>query len=175
MGSTYDLVNQAITHTLIGFGLALVNVIIRYFAPAIPQVITVLGWKRLRRALIAAYLIALVLELVTSPIFSSALHPVSIELAWSPFQAIFNVLGVILMDLIVMAWNGMRSGAAIGRRQLVSARERAAEGLNEVGSRLAISPEGKEEHAAKERAATEAAASAAAERKQRMDDRLNNY
>lgn len=174
MGS-YDLVNQAITHLFIGFGLALVNVIVSYFVPAIPHVITVLEWKRLRRALIAAYLIALVLELATSPFFSSLLHPVSVELAWSPYQAIFNVLGVIIMDLILMAWRGIRKGAAASQRQIATVKERAADSMSEVGSRLAMTPESRAEHAAKEQANAEAAAQAASERQQRMNDRLNDY
>lgn len=164
---TYDLVNQAITHTLIGFGLALVNVVLRYFAPFIPHVITVLSWQRLQRALIAAYMIALVLELVTSPIFSSALHPVSIELAWSPYQAVFNVLGVIVMDLILLAWAGMRKGAEVGRKQFDAVKERAADSLEDVGAALSLSGEGGADQAAR--------SEADAERKQRMDERLKDY
>jgi Na+/proline symporter len=172
---TYDLINQAILHTLIGFGLALLNVIVRYFAPAVPHVITVLTWKRLRRALIAAYLIALALQLVTSPAFSSAFNPVAVELAWSPYQAVFNVLGVIVMDLVLSTWGGLRRGAEVGRKQIDVVKARAAEGLDEVGSRLAITPEGREEQAARRKAEEEAEAQAAAERKKRLDDRLNKY
>jgi Na+/proline symporter len=175
MDSSYDLINQAIIHLLIGFGLALLNVIIRYFAPVVPYVITVLTWKRLRRALIAAYVIALALEIVTSPFFSSLLHPVSIELAWSPYQAIFNVLGVLVMDLIVLAWGGLRKGADAGRKQFETVKDRAAEGLGDVGARLALTPEGREEAAEHAKAKAEAEAQAASERKQRMDERLKDY
>jgi Na+/proline symporter len=175
MSTSYDLINQAITHLFIGFGLALLNVIIRYFAPVVPHVITVLTWKRLRRALIAAYMIALALQLVTSPFFSSLLHPVSIELAWSPYQAIFNVLGVMVMDLIVLAWGGLRRGADAGRKQLEVVKERAADGLDEMGARLALTPEGRDEAAARAQAKAAADSQAASERKQRMDDRLKDY
>src|SRR5690242_15245532 len=95
-----DLVNQAITNLFIGFGLALLNVVVRYFTPRLPQFISLLRWNNRTRAVILAYLIALVLQLTTSPFFRSLIHPVAYELAWSPYQAIFNVLGVILMDLI---------------------------------------------------------------------------
>jgi len=175
MSSSYDLINQAITQLFIGFGLALLNVIIRYFAPAVPQAITVLTWKRRRRALIAAYLIALALQLATSPFFSSLLHPVSIELAWSPYQATFNVLGVIVMDLIVLAWGAARKGADVGRKQLEAAKDRAAEGLSDVGARLALTSEDREEAAERAKVKAGAEAQAASERKQRMDERLKDY
>src|SRR5690348_9846275 len=113
-----DLVNQATTNLFIGFGLALVNVIVRYFAPSAPQAISVLRWRNRTRAIILAYLIALVIQLVTSPFFRSLLHPVAYELAWSPYQAIFNVLGVMVMDLILGAWGGLRRGAEAGRKQI---------------------------------------------------------
>src|SRR5215212_7755257 len=175
MPASYDLVNQAITHLFIGFGLALLNVIIRYFAPVVPHVITVLTWQRLRRALIAAYVIALVFELVTSPFFSSLLHPVSIELAWSPYQAIFNMLGVIVMDLIVLAWGGLRKGADVGRKQFEAVKDRAAEGLGDAGARLALTPKGREEAAERAKAKADSEEQAASERKQRMDERLKDY
>jgi hypothetical protein len=170
-----DLVNQATTNLLIGFGFALVNVIVRYFVPRIPHVISVLRWNNLTRALILAYLIALVLQLATSPFFRSLLHPVAYELAWSPYQAIFNVLGVIVIDLIVMAWGGMRRGAEIGRRQFDVVKTAAADRLEDVGARLAITPEDREEQAARAQAQAEAEATATAERKQRIDDRLKDY
>lgn len=170
-----DLVNQATTNLFIGFGLALVNVIVRYFAPRVPQFISVLRWNNRTRAIILAYLIALVIQLVTSPFFRSLIHPVSAELAWSPYQAIFNVLGVMVMDVIVMAWGGMRRGAEIGRRQLDVVKNAAADGLGEIGERLAIAPEGREEQAARTKEQVEAEAKAAAERKQRIDDRLKDY
>src|SRR3982750_4047440 len=170
-----DLVNQATTNLFIGFGFALVNVIVRYFVPRAPQVISILSWKNLRRAIIFAYLIALVIQLATSPFFRSLLHPAAYELAWSPYQAIFNVLGVLVMDLIVKAWDGMRRGAEIGRKQFDVVKNAAADGLEDVGARLAITPEGREEQAARTQAQAEAEAKAAAERKQRIDDRLKDY
>ena len=170
-----DLVNQATTNLFIGFGFALVNVIVRYFVPRAPQVISILRWNNRTRAIILAFLIALVLELATSPFFRSLLHPVAYELAWSPYQAVFNVLGVLAMDLIVLAWVGMRRGAEIGRKQFDVVKHAAADGLEDVGARLAITPEGREEQAARTQAQTEAAAKATAERKQRIDDRLKDY
>ncbi|MFN8477829.1 MAG: hypothetical protein U0074_08450 [Kouleothrix sp.] len=80
----------------------------------------------MRRALIAAYLIALVLELGDPAILLIAIAPglgrAGIK---PPYQAIFNVLGVIIMDLILMAWRGIRKGAA-GQRQIATVKERAA-------------------------------------------------
>jgi hypothetical protein len=172
---SFDLVNQATTNLFIGFGFALVNVIVRYFIPRVPRVIAVLRWNNLTRALIFAYLIALVLQLVTSPFFRSLLHPVAYELAWSPYQAIFNVLGVVVMDLIVMAWEGMRRGAEIGRKQFDVVKNAAADGLEDMGARLAITPEAREEQAARTQAEIEAEAKSTAERKQRIDDRLKDY
>jgi hypothetical protein len=167
-----DLVNQAATNLFIGFGFALVNVIVRYFVPRVPQFISVLRWNNRTRAIILAYLIALVIQLATSPFFRSLIHPVAYELAWSPYQAIFNVLGVMIMDMIVMAWGGMRRGAEIGRQQFDVVKNAAADGLGEIGERLAIAPE---EQAARSKEQAEAEAKAAAERKQRIDDRLKDY
>jgi hypothetical protein len=170
-----DIVNQAITNLFIGFGLALVNVIVRYFAPFVPHVITILRWRNLKRALIAAYLIALVLQLVTSPFFRSLIHPTSLELAWSPYQAVWNVLGVIVMDLILSAWSGLRRGAASGRKQLDTVKARAAEGLDELGVSIPVTDEQRAAQEAHRKAAEEAEAKALAERKQRLDDQLKDY
>jgi len=170
-----DIVNQAVTNLFIGLGLALVNVIVRYFAPVVPDVITVLRWRRLKRALIAAYLIALVIQLITSPFFRSLIHPASYELAWSPYQALWNVLGVIVMDLIVGAWGGLRRGANVGRQQLDAVKTRAAEELADLGARAPFAAESREEHEARHKAEEEEAAKTLAERKQRLDDRLKDY
>jgi hypothetical protein len=170
-----DLVNQAVTNLFIGFGLALVNLIVRYFVPRVPQFISVLRWNNRTRAIILAYLIALVIQLATSPFFRSLLHPVAYELAWSPYQAIFNVLGVVVMDLVIGLWGGLRRGAVAGRKQFDTVKSRAAEGLDDVGARIGLTPEGREEHAARARAAQEAADRAATERKQRIDDKLKDY
>src|SRR5262245_17538503 len=170
-----DIVNQAVTNLFIGIGLALVNVIVRYFAPGVPRVITVLTWPNWRRALIAAYLIALVLQLVTSPFFRSLIHPVAYELAWSPYQALWNVLGVIVIDLIVMAWGGMRRGAEVGRKQFDAAKTRAAEGLEDLSAQLPDGAESREAYEARRKAEAEAAAQTAADRKERLDDTLKDY
>ena len=170
-----DIVNQAVTNLFIGFGLALVNVIVRYFAPFVPDAITILRWRHLKRALIAAYLIALVLQLITSPFFRSFLHPTSYELAWSPYQANWNVLGVIVMDLIVGAWSGMRRGAEVGRKQFDAVKTRAAEELGELGAQAPFTAESRESHEARRKAEEQAAAETLAERKQRLDDQLKDY
>jgi hypothetical protein len=170
-----DIVNQAITNLFIGLGLALLNAIVRYFVPVFPDVITVLRWRRLKRALIAAYLIALVIQLVTSPFFRSLIHPTSLELAWSPYQAFWNVLGVIVMDLIVGAWKGMRRGAAAGRERFESVKTRAAQELEELGAQAPFTAESREAYEARRQAEEEEAAKALAERKGRLDDRLKDY
>jgi hypothetical protein len=170
-----DLVNQATTNLFIGIGLALVNVIARYFAPRVPHFISVLRWNNRARAIILAYLIALVIQLVTSPFFRSLIHPVAYELAWSPYQAIFNVLGVILIDLIVGLWGGLRRGAVAGRKQLGAVATRASEGLDDVGARLALTQDSREKHAEHEQAQQAAAQQEGSERKQRIDEKLKDY
>jgi hypothetical protein len=170
-----DIVNQAVTNLFIGIGLALVNVIVRYFAPFVPRVVTVLTWPNLRRATIAAYLIALVIQLVTSPFFRSLIHPTSYELAWSPYQAIWNVLGVIVIDLIVIAWGGARRGAQVGRKQLDAVKARAAEELEDLSEQLPLTTESREAHEARRQAEEQAASQTATERKERLDDRLKDY
>jgi len=170
-----ELLNQAIVNLFIGFGFALINVIVRYFVPRIPRVISLTYWGLKPRVFILAYLIALIFQLVTSPLFRSYLTSAYFELAWSPYQAIFNVLGILMIDLIVMAWVGMRRGAEIGRKQIDVVKQAAADGLEDVGARLAITPEDREEQAARTQAQEEAEAKATAERKQRIDDRLKDY
>ena len=85
------------------------------------------------------------------------------------------MVGVIVMDLIVLAWSGVRRGADAGRKQLEVVKERAADGLDEVGARLALTPEGRDEAAARAQAKAAADAQTASERKQRIDDRLKDY
>ena len=170
-----ELINQAIMHLFIGFGLALLNTIARYFAPIVPRVISVLRWGLRPRVLILAYMIALVLQLLTSPLFRSYLHSAYSELAWSPYQALFNVLGVMLMDLLVNLWTGVRRGAAVSRKRIAVVKAQAAEGLDGLGVSLALTPEEREAQAAREKARQEAEAQAAAERKQRIEDRLKDY
>ena len=170
-----ELINQAIVNLFIGVGIALINVIVCYFIPRIPRVISITRWGVTARVLVLAYLIALVFQLATSPLFRSYLTSAYAELAWSPYQAIFNVLGVLLVDLLIGLWGGMRRGAEVGRKQLDVARAAAADGLDEVGARLALTPEGRAEHAARAQAQAEAESETSAERKQRIDDRLKDY
>ena len=66
-----ELIGHAVTNLFIGFGLALINVIVRYFVPIVPRVISISRWGFRPRVLILAYLIALVLQLATSPLFRS--------------------------------------------------------------------------------------------------------
>lgn len=159
-----------------GFGLALLNVVARYFAPAVPDVLTVLRWRggrwSLSIILLAAYLIALVFQLATSPLFRSLIHSVYAELAWSPYQAFFNVVGVILMDVLVEAWRTARRGATVGRQQIGEARVRVADAMSDMNVPVGMSDA---ERAARRQAQEEAAAKAAAERKQRMDEHLKDY
>ncbi len=170
-----ELLNHAIMNLCIGFGFALVNLIVCYFVPRVPRVISLTYWGVKPRVLILAYLIALIFQLVTSPLFRSYLTSAYSELAWSPYQALFNVLGILLMDLLVGLWGGMRRGAEIGRKQFDVVKTAAADGLEDVGARLAITPEGREEQAARTQAQAEAEAKDSAERKQRIDDRLKDY
>jgi hypothetical protein len=173
--ASYEFVNEAITQLFVGIGLALLNVLICYFAPRLPDVISVLRWNNWRRAALIAYLIALALQLVTSPFFASAFHPVSIELAWSPYQAIFNVLGVIVVDVISMVWEGARKGAAVGRKQLDAVKSRAADGLEDLSAQLPNLSESRETYEARRKAEQEAATQTAADRKERLDDKLKDY
>ena len=174
--TSFELVNQAMTSLMLGFGLALLNVIVCYFAPFVPDVLTVLRWRggrwRFSVILLAAYLIALVFQLVTSPLFRSLINPVYAELAWSPYQAFFNVLGVIVMDLFVEAWRAARRGATVGRQQISEARGRAADVMGDMNIPVGMS---EMERAARRQTQEEAAAKTAAERKQRMDERLKDY
>jgi hypothetical protein len=167
-----ELIGQAVTHFFVGFGLALLNVIVCYFVPRMPRVISVSHWGFRPRVLILIYLISLAFQLITSPLFRSLLHSVYGELAWSPYQALFNVLGIIAMDVIVGLWAKTRQGAEAGRKQLDVVRAHAAERLEDLGVPVDATPE---ERAARLKANEEAEAQAQAERKQRIDDRLKDY
>src|SRR3954471_12498864 len=129
-----ELLNHAIMNLFIGFGLALINLIVCYFVPRIPRVISLTYWGLKPRVFILAYLIALIFQVVTSPLFRSYLTSAYSELAWSPYQALFNVLGVLVIDLIAMVWVGMRRGADLGRKQLDVVKNAAADGLEGVGT-----------------------------------------
>jgi hypothetical protein len=172
-----DLVNQATVHLFLGFGLALVNVVLRYFFPSVPRAIRVLGWRKQSAAFVAAYLIFLVIQLATSPLYRSLLHSVYTELAWSPYQALFNMLGVVLMDLIVIAWTGVRRGAEVSGQKLAEAREQVAEFGGDLQERVsgALTPEEREDLAAKRTAEAESAAATSAERQKRLDEKLKDY
>jgi hypothetical protein len=170
-----ELLNHAIMNLFIGFGFALINVIVCYFVPRVPRVISLTYWGLRPRVFILAYLIALIFQITTSPLFRSYLTSAYSELAWSPYQAVFNVLGILLMDLLIGLWSSMRRGAEIGRKQLDVVKNAAADGLEDVGVRLAMTPEGRAEQAARMQAEADAEAKATAERKQRIDDRLKDY
>ena len=170
-----ELINEAIVHTFIGVGLAVLNLVIRYFAPFVPRVVSITRWGLRPRTFLFAYLIALVLQLLTSPLFRSYLVSAYAELAWSPYQAIWNVLGVLLVDLFYQLWTGARRGAEAGRKQLEVVKDRAAEGLEELGTQGPFSAESREEHEARRKAEADAEAEKLAERKDRLDDRLKDY
>jgi hypothetical protein len=179
--NSLGMVDQAITNILIGFGPALINVIIIYFLRFVPRVVSVTRWHRngrhWTRLLIFAYLVALIFQVVTSPLFKSAFHSVYIELAWSPYQALWNVAGVLLMDAIVFFWNKTRRGVELGKQGLESAKALAADKLDGININVSnpLSPEARA--AAEERRKQEEAAEAAEReaRKQRIDDRLKDY
>ena len=177
--NSLGLVDQALTNFFIGFGLALLNVLIRYFVPFIPRVVSILRWKKehhsLTRVLIFSYFVAMIFQLITSWSFRSLLTTVYTELAWSFYQAFWNVLGIVAMDVLVMGWAKTRQGVEAGGKQLQEVKSRASETLGDIGVSLPITPEGRV--AAEERRQQEEAAELAdrAERQKRMDDRLKDY
>lgn len=168
MFTSLGVVDQAITNIFIGFGLALLNVIIRYFAPFVPRAISVMRWHNLRRAFMAAYLIALVLQMITSPVFRSYLHSTYLELAWSPYQALWNVIGVAIIDLLVIFVRGARRTATMGSQQIAQVKTRAAEGLDTLSDRITPTPDAQAAHRLQDEQAE-------TERKRRMDDTLGGY
>jgi hypothetical protein len=164
----FDVVDQALTNVLIGVGFALLNLLFCYFVKGAPRVIKVIPRQKQLRALIFAYLIALVLQMVTSPFFRSLLHSVYVELAWSPYQALFNLLGVVLVDLIVMLVNGVRQGAQATGRAVAELGERAAELGDDLRRPAAPTDDAPQ-------AQTNGRVAENSERKQRLDDRLGDY
>ncbi len=170
MIATYTLGNQAVLHLFVGFAFALLNVVIRYFAHWFPRVISVLPRHNVVRALIIAYLVALVLQLLTSPLFATVFHPKYVEFAWSPYEAFFNVAGVLLMDVIMIAWSGIRRGAEIGGKQFEVAKAQAAQEID-----VLTHGHGAATPTATSVTQAEAEARAAAERKQRVDEQLKNF
>ncbi len=177
--NSLGLVDQALTNFFIGFGLALLNVLIRYFVPFIPRVVSILRWKKehhsLTRVLIFSYFIALIFQLVTSWSFRSLINTVYNELAWSFYQAFWNVVGIIAMDVLVMGWAKTRQGVEVGGKQLQEVKSRASETLGDIGVSLPVTAEGRA--AAEERRQQQEAAEQAeqAARQKRMDDRLKDY
>ncbi len=167
MIATYTLGNQAVLHFFVGFAFALLNVVIRYFAHWFPRIISVVPRHNVLRALIIAYLVALVLQLLTSPLFATVFHPKYVEFAWSPYEAFFNVVGVLAMDVIMIAWGGIRRGAEIGSEKFVVAKTHAAAEIDELTHRHGPTTTSVTQ--------TEAEARAAAERKQRVDDQLKDF
>jgi hypothetical protein len=170
-----ELINEAIVHTFIGVGLAVLNLVIRYFAPVVPRVISIQRWGLRPRVFLFAYLIALVLQLISSPLFRSYLTSAYTELAWSPYQALWNVAGVLLVDLGYNLWTGARRGVAAGRKQFDTVKTRAAEGLEELSAQVPLTAESREAYEARRKAEEQAAAETTAERKERLDDRLKDY
>lgn len=162
-----EIANQATINIMVGLCFALLNELARLLIRGMPRIVSVLAYRNWRRALLIAYVVALVLQLITSPYFRAYTTPTTVELAWSPFQALFNVIGVLLVDLVVLLIQGARRGAEAGRKGFDNARTRAADMIDDFqlpGS----TPE--------ERAATQqTAAETEAERKQRLDDRLGKY
>jgi hypothetical protein len=170
-----ELINEAIVHTFIGVGLALLNLVIRYFVPSVPRVISLVRWGLRPRVFLFAYLIALVLQLLSSPLFRSYLTSAYAELAWSPYQAFWNVAGVLLVDLGYMLWTGARRGATAGRERFEAVKTRAAEELGELNVQSPFSAESREDHEARREAEEQAAVQALTERKKRLDDKLGDY
>jgi hypothetical protein len=133
--NSLSLVDQALTNLAMGVTLALVNVLLRYMVGRPSQIISILRWRRWRRALLVGYLIALVLQLATAPIFRSLFQSVYAELAWSPYQALFNVLGILLMDVILRLVQGVKTVAQAGRAQVTRVQERTTATLAQVRDR----------------------------------------
>lgn len=177
--NSLSFLEQIAVNFFLGFGLALINVLIIYFFRFVPRVISVTYWhkpgRRWTRVLIFAYLIALILQMATSPFFASAFQRVYTELAWSPFQALWTVAGVLLMDAIVFFWTKTRRGVEISKQSLQGAKAMAADKLDGISISNPLSAEARA--AAEERRKQEEAAEAAEReaRKQRMDDRLKDY
>jgi hypothetical protein len=170
-----ELINQAIVHTFIGVGLAVLNLVIRYFVPSAPRAISLQRWGLRPRVFLFAYLIALVLQLITSPLFRSYLTSAYAELAWSPYQAVWNVAGVLLVDLGYMLWTGARRGATAGRERFEAVKTRAAEELSELNVQSPFTAESRESYEARRASEQQAATQSVAERKERLDDTLGDY
>ncbi|HYF65658.1 MAG TPA: hypothetical protein VD886_22710 [Herpetosiphonaceae bacterium] len=179
--NSLSFLEQIAVNFFLGFGLALINVLIIYFFRFVPRVISVSHWhkpgRRWTRLVIFAYLIALVLQMATSPFFTSAFQRVYTELAWSPFQALWTVAGVLVMDAIVFFWTKTRRGVELSKQGIQNAKAMAADKFDGINLNVSnpLSPEARA--AAEERRKQEEAAEAAEReaRKQRMDDRLKDY
>jgi uncharacterized membrane protein len=163
----FALVDQAITNIMIGVGLALLNVLFCYFVRGAPRLIKIVPRQKQLRTLLFAYLIALILQLVTSPFFRAYTVPVALELAWSPYQAIFNVLGVVLVDVIVIAVTGVRRGAEAASRGIGELGERATSALDSVGDKFSSGEA--------ERPAEADGGQNTEGRRARLDDKLKDY
>jgi hypothetical protein len=134
------------------------------------------GEKRsLTRTLIFAYSVLLILQMITSPIFKSAFQSVYQELAWSPYQALWNLVGILTMDLLVYLWSKGKGVGKVGGEQLAAVKARAADTLDDVGVHVPMTSE--QRAAAEERKRQEEAAQAAAlaESRQRLNDKLKDY
>jgi hypothetical protein len=169
------LIDQAMINIFIGFGLALFNVLLRYFIPAVPRFISLTYWRKRGRnfksVLILAYTLAFVLQVITSPLFRSVFQSVYTELGWSFYQAFFNLVGILIMDLVVFLWEGSRKG----REQLGTLKERAAETLDEVGVNVPLTAEQRAAAEERREQQEQLAEEQRAERKRRIDDKLGGY
>jgi Na+/proline symporter len=178
--NSLGLGDQILTNFALGFGLALVNVLLRYFVPFVPRMLSITYWHNAEkrstyRTLIFAFSVLLLLQMITSPIFKSAFQSVYQELAWSPYQALWNLIGILTMDLFVYLWTRGRGVGKASGAQLESIKARAADTLDEVGVNIAMTAE--QRAAAEERKRQEEAdrAAALAESKQRLNDKLKDY
>lgn len=167
----FSLDGEFYLQVMLGISMAIVGLLVGRYVPRVPnpiQVLPRLRGKHWLRALIAAYTIALVFQLVTSPFFATQFRPVAAELAWSPIQAAFNLVGIFLVDLVVLAVRAYRATSAAATRTGQQVREKAssmAAGLNQQAGELF----------AGEQAPSGPATEAAAQRKQRLDDRFKDH
>ena len=169
---TFSLEGEFYLQVMLGVSMAIIGLLIGRYVPRVPnpvQVLPRLRGKHWLSALISAYAIALIFQLVTSPFFATQFRPVAAELAWSPIQAAFNLVGVFLVDLVVLAVRAYRATRDAAARTGQQVRERAssmAAGLNQQAGEL-LSGE--------KAPAGPAAEAAAAQRKQRLDDRFKDH
>jgi hypothetical protein len=157
---------------MLGISMAILGLLIGRYIPRVPNPIQVLPRLRSKHwlsGLISAYAIALVFQLATSPFFATQFRPIAAELAWSPIQAAFNLIGVFLVDLVVLAVRAFRISRDAAQRAGQQVREKAgslAAGLNQQAGELFTA----------DKAPTGPAAEATADqRKSRLDERFKDH